>query len=465
MVARALQNRGLIPSSPLNVSMNVIPNMNVGGMGTPRTTPFSTFTTPRSYSALNVGGMSMGANNPGGRFSALTGMGANAPGGTQMLPQNTFAAGMEQGAKNVYANPAFVRPTQQKPNVPPNQLGQNLLDFASSPQGIGFARGLLEASGYSTTPVSFGQAIAQGLGYMTEADQTEAERKQQEFENLLLERQLTLQEQEAAKPEGIFTQTLIDVPDGKGGTIKQLVNVAPDGKISTIGGGGTNININDGTSKGYEKVNEKYAAEYIKWIETGSYQVELENLKKLDESLDTLRNKNVTGAIIGLTPNAVLSVLNPEALNLQDNIRSIVFQGLRATLGAQFTEREGNRLVEAAFNPMLSEEMNIVRLERMRERIKAMIESKQAAVTHFQNNNGDMSGYTGQATFNLDEAVANENDIAINNGKDAFLSTIYSVDDYKDFSNQEFVEYFQNAQPEEQKFIIENAEAIGMDVN
>ena len=114
---------------------------------------------------------------------------------------------------------------------------------------------------------------------------------------------------------------------------------------------------------------------------------------------------------------------------------------------------------------MLSEEMNIVRLERMRERIKAMIESKQAAVTHFQNNNGDMSGYTGQATFNLDEAVANENDIAINNGKDAFLSTIYSVDDYKDFSNQEFVEYFQNAQPEEQKFIIENAEAIGMDVN
>ena len=68
MVARALQNRGLIPSSPLNVSMNVIPNMNVGGMGTPRTTPFSTFTTPRSYSALNVGGMSMGANNPGGRF-------------------------------------------------------------------------------------------------------------------------------------------------------------------------------------------------------------------------------------------------------------------------------------------------------------------------------------------------------------------------------------------------------------
>ena len=421
----------------------------------PRTTPYSVYTTPRrSYSALlqNTGDRNMYSAIPSGGQATTT-------------SPNAFAAGMQQGAKNVYAKPAFVKPQQKSANVPPNQLGQNLLDFATSPQGRGFARGLLEASGYSTTPVSFGQALAQGMAYMSEADQLEAARKQQEFENKLLERQMVLQEQEALKPEGRFTQTFIDVPDGKGGTTKQLVNVAPDGKITSVGSGGTNININDGTSKGYEKVNEKYAAEYIKWIETGAYQVELENLKKLDESLDTLRNENVTGAIIGLTPNAVLSVLNPEALNLQDNIRSIVFQGLRATLGAQFTEKEGNRLVEAAFNPMLSEEMNIVRLERMRERIKTMIESKQAAVNYFQNNNGDMSGYTGQATFNLDEAVANGNDIEINNGKDAFLSTIYSVDDYKDFSNEEFVEYFQNAQPEEQTFIIENAEKIGMNVN
>ena len=120
-----------------------------------------------SMGAANPGGMSMGANNPGGQYSALSAMKPNAPGGNQ-----------------IYAKPAFVRPTQQKPNVPPNQLGQNLLDFASSPQGIGFARGLLEASGYSTTPVSFGQAIAQGLGYMTEADEKErqAQLEQEKFD-------------------------------------------------------------------------------------------------------------------------------------------------------------------------------------------------------------------------------------------------------------------------------------------
>lgn len=357
-------------------------------------------------------------------------------------------------------------PTPSTPtNATPNSLGQNLLNFATSGRGGAFAEGVGKKAGYSLMPISTGEVLASGLQSMNAYDANQATLKQQDFQNSILERQLELQEKEAAKPEGRFTQTLIDVPDGKGGTNKQLVNISPDGKISTVGGSGNTFNIGDGTSKGYEKVNEKYAAEYIKWIDTGAYQVELENLSKLDESLETLKNENVTGAIIGLTPNAMLSVLNPEALNLQDNIRSIVFQGLRATLGAQFTEREGNRLVEAAFNPLLSEEMNIIRLKRMRERIKTMIESKQSAVNYFQNNNGTMQGYTGRATFNLDEAINQDNQSAINNGKDEFLSSIYQVSDYKDISDEKLVEYFQNAQPEEQTFIIENAKAIGLDLN
>lgn len=357
-------------------------------------------------------------------------------------------------------------PTPSTPtNATPNSLGQNLLNFATSGRGKAFGEGVGKLAGYSTMPISTGEVLASGLQSMNAYDANQATLKQQDFQNSILERQLELQEKEATKPKGRFTQTLIDVPDGKGGTNKQLVNISPDGKISTVGGSGNTFNIGDGTSKGYEKVNEKYAAEYIKWIDTGAYQVELENLSKLDESLETLKNENVTGAIIGLTPNAMLSVLNPEALNLQDNIRSIVFQGLRATLGAQFTEREGNRLVEAAFNPLLSEEMNIIRLKRMRERIKTMIESKQSAVNYFQNNNGTMQGYTGRATFNLDEAINQDNQSAINNGKDEFLSSIYQVSDYKDISDEKLVEYFQNAQPEEQTFIIENAKAIGLDLN
>ena len=223
MVALALQRKGLIPTlQDPNVNMQnqrTVPfsvfttpqsysAMNVGGMGTPRTTPYSTFTTPReSYSALPqntfASGMEQGGRN---MYSALSSGGQ----ATTTSP-NSFAAGMEQGAKNVYAKPAFVRPTQQQPNVPPNQLGQNLLDFASSPQGVGLARGLLEASGYSTTPVSLGQAIAQGLGYMMEADKTEKEqqREDEKFKELLIQNRIANDIEYRKLAQNMLTDELI----------------------------------------------------------------------------------------------------------------------------------------------------------------------------------------------------------------------------------------------------------------
>ena len=128
----------------------------------------------------------------------------------QLLHKNTFAADMEEGAVNQYAKPAFPRPKTEE-NVPPNQLGENLLNFASSPQGAGLARGLLEASGYSTTPVSFGQAIAQGLGYMMEADKTEREqqREDEKFKELLIQNRIANDIEYRKLAQNMITDELI----------------------------------------------------------------------------------------------------------------------------------------------------------------------------------------------------------------------------------------------------------------
>jgi hypothetical protein len=453
MVAIALQNRGLIPSSPLNVSMNVIPNMNVGGMGTPRTTPFSTFTTPRNYSALNVGGMSMGANNPGGRFSALTGMGANAPGGTQMTPQNTFAAGMEQGAKNVYAKPAFVRPTQQKPNVPPNQLGQNLLNFASSPQGIGFARGLLEASGYSTTPVSFGQAIAQGLGYMTEADQTEAARKQQEFENKLLERELEL------TAAGLITSNkdtadiqnfkfYNNLPEAEQKTWDKLQKQDPQLAYALgMAKASASQGMPDGTVlTAADLAFDKKAGEELFSFINKDLPQQITNLNKIDDVINILQNENVTGPVVGSTPFALKAVLNPQSIGVEDDIRSIVFQSLRATLGAQFTEREGENLVRASFNRYLDEEINIKRLQRLKEETLKGLKTKESMYYHLRDK-GTLSNYEGLNLFDISEAETLQNQIQQN---------IYDISDYANVTGDELLEIFESDISDSEKQFIEN---------
>ena len=57
---------------------------------------------------------------------------------------------------------------QSRSTTPPNQKN-NLLNYIISPQGKGMAQGLLEASGYSNNPVSFGQALSQGMARGNEA--------------------------------------------------------------------------------------------------------------------------------------------------------------------------------------------------------------------------------------------------------------------------------------------------------
>ena len=57
--------------------------------------------------------------------------------------------------------------------TPPN-LKNNLLNYIASPHGKGMAQGLLEASGYSEVPVTFGQALSMGMKRGTEANASAA---------------------------------------------------------------------------------------------------------------------------------------------------------------------------------------------------------------------------------------------------------------------------------------------------
>ena len=77
---------------------------------------------------------------------------------------------------------------------------------------------------------------------------------------------------------------------------------------------------------------------------------------------------------------------NPESVGVEDDIRSIIFQSLRETLGAQFTEREGDRLVAASFNPLLSEEINAVRLKRLRTETARSAQAKLDMIDYFDKN-------------------------------------------------------------------------------
>jgi hypothetical protein len=137
-----------------------------------------------------------------------------------------------------------------------------------------------------------------------------------------------------------------------------------------------------------QKTAEEFQSDARFWIsdKTAPRLNALNNLAIYEDALNQLESGAV---VIGDTKEKILGLLagigmddpirafiNPNSQDVYDNIRSVVMLGLRETLGAQFTEREGNRLVRASYNPNLTAEQNAKRLRRMATLLKDTIAYK-----------------------------------------------------------------------------------------
>jgi hypothetical protein len=159
----------------------------------------------------------------------------------------------------------------------------------------------------------------------------------------------------------------------------------------------------------------------------------ISNLQNLSEKINildgTIKNNkgqryNVSGPLIGVLDDAALAVAYPDAAGFRSDIRDIVFQSLREKLGAQFTEKEGERLVNAAFNFYLEEEKNIGRLKRLYKTIEDAANAKNAAIAYFDEK-GTLQGYSLQAPISFDDihaSVVQESDF--DNVSDEDLASI-----------------------------------------
>ena len=145
-----------------------------------------------------------------------------------------------------------------------------------------------------------------------------------------------------------------------------------------------------------KKIDENFATTAADYVTKGRPQVEA-NLLNLADKLKILQSGelNVSGPEMAFIPERLAPTLMPGAVAFEDDVRDIVFQSLREKLGAQFTEKEGDRLVAAAFNKNLPERVNIARLERLQNTIRDAAEAKEKAITHY-NTNKTLKGYTSE---------------------------------------------------------------------
>ena len=134
-----------------------------------------------------------------------------------------------------------------------------------------------------------------------------------------------------------------------------------------------------------------------KWDDSGRATV-TSNITSLDSIVKGLEDGQIkTRGFIDALPFAsdwARAIVNPKAQDAKNRVEGVIFQTLKETLGAQFTEKEGKRLVEASYNPMLSPEANAARLRDYSNGLKRAAAARESQMAYLKENK-TLQGYDG----------------------------------------------------------------------
>jgi hypothetical protein len=145
-------------------------------------------------------------------------------------------------------------------------------------------------------------------------------------------------------------------------------------------------------TKAQLKSDEAFGQWYTnEWLLKGGGSTEqtyLENLKGVrDVLVDAEKSgESISGISEGILTKypAANAYFNEEGAIAQDRIASVAQLSLKAILGGQFSEREGELLIQRAYNPLLSEAENIERLTQLINRIEKAENYKAAAAKYYE---------------------------------------------------------------------------------
>jgi hypothetical protein len=160
-------------------------------------------------------------------------------------------------------------------------------------------------------------------------------------------------------------------------------------------------------NKAQETRDKEFGKEYAKMVGNPSQaSASRRNIEQLDNAIARIQESgSVSGGVLQRFPEFMRSFIDRKGLDIQQTIEQVVQQDLRATLGAQFTEREGERLIARAYNKDMPEKENLRRLKLLSKQMKKAANNQKEAIEYFENNN-TLEGfkkklYKSEADFDL----------------------------------------------------------------
>lgn len=155
-----------------------------------------------------------------------------------------------------------------------------------------------------------------------------------------------------------------------------------------------------------QHVDAAFAKDYNDWQTTGQSSVQ-KNLQLLTNAVDTLekRKKDIVGTsgrVTGRLPDAFRS---EESIRVRDDVHRAVQGALRATLGSQFTEREGERIMAASYNENLSPEANIKKIKGAIQELQHNVSNMDARSSYYEQH-GTLTGWVSPKGTGVEDSGA-----------------------------------------------------------
>lgn len=177
---------------------------------------------------------------------------------------------------------------------------------------------------------------------------------------------------------------------GTAKTRTEIPLIVPKGKaeISKIEAdteGQERKNILPNLTPGEEETDKRFAEDYKIWRAMGDYGTANESLRRAEKALDKLRTSDtISGPVIGRSGELIRQIVNEDSLTAQTDIEKNIVMTLRPILGAQFTQQEGEALVRRTYDPRLSEQANIEKVESLIRELRSKAIAKEAAARFWE---------------------------------------------------------------------------------
>lgn len=146
-----------------------------------------------------------------------------------------------------------------------------------------------------------------------------------------------------------------------------------------------------------EEMDKKFAPLAVEWM-SGEKTQAASRINQLSAVVNVLeKNQRITGPVVGLVPDTVLAFANPASREARANAERVIQQGLRATLGPQFTKVEGEAFLARSYDPKAPQADNVRRLRSIVTQMQESAKDREAMVKYMQGpGKGSLQGYTGR---------------------------------------------------------------------